>query len=711
MPKAEKVTIIGGGLGAVTAAYALTDPQQKKKYDITIYTMGWRLGGKGASGRNADIHDRIEEHGLHIWFGCYDNAFTMMRQIYDEIDRPKGTPLATLDEAFHKQSTFALKEHYNGKWHPWTIEFPTDNRPPGGKPSVFDFLAIIQGWILKALEKIGFTSGDASHPVIEKYIESFSEPHKHKETLPELRNALGEEHAHGLLGSLKGLFDIGHSIEDELRHLWNEGAAAGIKLVAELVWPFVKTRLDDDEVRQAWRFMYLGMIISRGILLDDLSHKGVDSINDIEGRDWFRKFVCFDDDEEGDPNILAIDSPQVRSLYDACFAYREGDITKPDFSAAALLRACLWLPMSYKGAFCYEMQAGMGDTVFTPFYEALSARGVKFEFFSEASGLHTDALGDQIESVSITRQVTLNGDNYNPLVKVKDLLCWPNKPQFDQIEQGAELEASGCNLEHYGSGWKNVGPTFSLKRGEGFDHVILAAPLPTHMNICPDLVQSRPAWRKAVEKVQAVRTLAAQLWFIPTREQLGVKHPPAITGSYAEPWASLADFSHLIPRERWGDTNVNYLNYTCNAMPDTAGSTQEEANAYILKNLTNYLENHSEPLWPTAVNDEGEFDWNVLWSEDASTKGEDRLKSQYLRANIDPNELYILCTARGMNARPKTQAAGLTNLYFSGDWTDNGFNISSVEGTVMSGLQASRALSGFPQDIVGEDPKSLTPSA
>ena len=44
--------------------------------------MGWRLGGKGASGRDND--GRVVEHGLHIWFGCYENAFRMLEAVYQE---------------------------------------------------------------------------------------------------------------------------------------------------------------------------------------------------------------------------------------------------------------------------------------------------------------------------------------------------------------------------------------------------------------------------------------------------------------------------------------------------------------------------------------------------------------------------------------------------------------------------------------------------
>src|SRR6201992_597945 len=70
-----KVAVLGGGAASLTAAFELTAPELAEKYDVTVYQMGWRLGGKGASGRNAAVHDRIEEHGLHLWLGFLDTAF------------------------------------------------------------------------------------------------------------------------------------------------------------------------------------------------------------------------------------------------------------------------------------------------------------------------------------------------------------------------------------------------------------------------------------------------------------------------------------------------------------------------------------------------------------------------------------------------------------------------------------------------------------
>ena len=69
----------------IAAAFELTRPEQQGRYQVTVYQLGWRLGGKGASGRGPA--DRIEEHGLHLWMGFYENAFRLMRDCYAELGR------------------------------------------------------------------------------------------------------------------------------------------------------------------------------------------------------------------------------------------------------------------------------------------------------------------------------------------------------------------------------------------------------------------------------------------------------------------------------------------------------------------------------------------------------------------------------------------------------------------------------------------------
>src|SRR6185503_267067 len=77
-----RVVIIGGGCAGLTAAFELSRPEHGDRFQITVYQMGFRLGGKGASGRG--VGGRIEEHGLHLWMGFYENAFRLMRECYEE---------------------------------------------------------------------------------------------------------------------------------------------------------------------------------------------------------------------------------------------------------------------------------------------------------------------------------------------------------------------------------------------------------------------------------------------------------------------------------------------------------------------------------------------------------------------------------------------------------------------------------------------------
>src|SRR5512138_746314 len=109
----QRIAVLGGGIGALSTVYALTsEADWRDRYEIDVYVHGWRLGGKGASGRNAAMGNRIEEHGLHIWMGFYHNAFRVMRGAYDERARILTDPglFKTWSDAFTPQALDALVE-------------------------------------------------------------------------------------------------------------------------------------------------------------------------------------------------------------------------------------------------------------------------------------------------------------------------------------------------------------------------------------------------------------------------------------------------------------------------------------------------------------------------------------------------------------------------------------------------------------------------
>ena len=50
-----KVAILGGGPAGLAAAFSLTStPEQRAKYDVTLYQQGWRVGGKCGHRESAD---------------------------------------------------------------------------------------------------------------------------------------------------------------------------------------------------------------------------------------------------------------------------------------------------------------------------------------------------------------------------------------------------------------------------------------------------------------------------------------------------------------------------------------------------------------------------------------------------------------------------------------------------------------------------------
>ena len=125
----QKIAILGGGMGGLTAAYYLSSaPDWKSRFDITVHQLGHRLGGKCASSRGP--FDRIEEHGIHGFLGSYYNALPLMAQVYEELGRKPGQPLATFEEALFGTNFSMLWEFRKGTFLPWQLRAEPNSRSP-----------------------------------------------------------------------------------------------------------------------------------------------------------------------------------------------------------------------------------------------------------------------------------------------------------------------------------------------------------------------------------------------------------------------------------------------------------------------------------------------------------------------------------------------------------------------------------------------------
>jgi len=714
--KPEKIAILGGGVGSMTAAYYLTSqPGWQNHHEITVYQQGWRLGGKGASGRNAELGQRIEEHGLHIWFGFYANAFKMIKEAYAALGRPPGSPLATWEDAFKQHDYVALSEDVNGEWRNWSIVFPTLPGEPGTgteEITLWQMAVAMIAWIeqwLKNLNQIADGLDEKKAP-------------RHAEGpggwLRRLADEVREDIADladdvvvsaGALAALVSNLAPDSSSHQQSEHDMLAGTLGGIRQ-----WLHARYRdkiIGNDDLRHLFICLDLGITVMKGMFEDGVYRHGFDVINDIDFRDWLRK--------HGGDEDYCVNSAPVRGFYDLVFAYEDGDFGKPNVEAGTILRSMMRIGLAYKGGIMFKMQAGMGDTIFTPLYEVLKARGVQFKYFHKVDELVPD--GDTIGSIRMTRQVALAGAEYDPLVDVKGLGCWPSAPLYDQIDpaQAALLQQENVNLESYWSNWPDLYreafgqplPTVTLKKGVDFDKVVFGISIGSLPALCPQLLASSDKLRAASDNVRTVATQAYQVWLNQDLAQMGWTHQPEgqqpVLSGFTEPYDTWAPMDQLLCREDWPPAiDPKNVSYFCSALPAAAcpppsdHAYPERMKAVVKEGAVNQLRNEIASLWP-AAGPAGAFPWNWL-VDPAEGSGAARFDAQYWRANVDPSERYVLSVVNSTQYRLATDESGFDNLFLTGDWIKTGLNAGCVEAAVMAGMQTSRAMTGHPRVIQGE---------
>jgi len=302
---------------------------------------------------------------------------------------------------------------------------------------------------------------------------------------------------------------------------------------------------------------------------------------------------------------------------------------------------------------------------------------------------------------------------------VGGLLCWPSEPLYDQLVEGDALQRDGINLESYWTPWPDV-ESLTLERGRDFDLVVLGISVGALPFLCSELIAVNDDWRQMIERVKTVRTQAVQLWLRPDLTELGWAEASPVLTAFVEPMDTWADMSHLLVRETWeGEQRPANCAYFCGPMSDaeeppffTDPHYPVMEAAKVRETVLGFMEEHLGNLWPALLHQERrEVSWGLL-IDPGNAEGPTRLDAQFWRANIDPSERYVLSVAGSTKYRLYSERSGFTNLYLAGDWTRNGLNAGCVEAAVISGLQASRGISGYPAMIPGEKdrlPYSDTP--
>jgi uncharacterized protein with NAD-binding domain and iron-sulfur cluster len=215
-------------------------------------------------------------------------------------------------------------------------------------------------------------------------------------------------------------------------------------------------------------------------------------------------------------------------------------------------------------------------------------------------------------------------------------------------------------------------------------------------------LMSSAAWRAMIENVKTVQTEGAQFWLNTPLDQVGCAIPLSVNGTFTiSPLDTWADMSHLIASENWQDGQVQSVAYFTGPLagppqppPATDHEFAKQMQAAAQQAVIDLFTTQIKALWP-------KFEWRDLVAPDRAG-GPDRLNFQFTRSNADPTERYVQTMRGSSQYRLRSDASGFKRLYLAGDWTDTGLNLGSVEAAAMSGMMAARAISGFPERIVGE---------
>ena len=751
MAARPRVAILGGGIAALAAAFELTESDE---YDVTVFTTGWRLGGKGASSRNLEQGNRVEEHGLHLWFGFYENAFDLMRRTYAELD-----PSDRVENHFAPVDEIVLGEQWEQEWMLRAFHPPRRPGMPGIGDHSIDFWTVTEIMLAWLLDLAGRAATPASG--LRMLRTATATATRLLRGVPGfvVRDGLGPSRVRrdlsraALLGShalssvaaaiwppATALPDDAVASEDFLRRRVAQGSGRAREdmqpalelahrlsalraknarplgpqphtpvvndlLTEYLAWlheTVIEPGLDDEDARLLFYAADTVSAVLSGIVSEQLSVKGFGAINDRDLRAWLK--------QHGAHDLTLENAPFIRALYDLVFAYRDGDPSKPDLAAGKAIQALIRLSCGYKDALLYRLDGGMGETIFSPLYRVLTRRGVKFRFFHRVTNLVVDPERRLVSRIEMQPQVNLSGGFYEH----PDCGYWPSKPDL-----GAVI-GDDVDLDHDDA---EAGlPPVILEHGaeeNGFDEVVLAIAGGSLKDVCGELAEHDQRFREMLENTHSVATQALQVWLTKPLPELGWAHNPgAVLSAYYEPMATFATMGHVGAGEEWPtDAGVPAdIGYFCG--PLTIGD-DTGAEGPVLAALCGRSPGRLTAATLRAAKGgpggilgasfsallgggkaAGDFDWNVLF-DPAGGVGPERFDRQFWRANQHPSDRYVTTHAGTTASRLAPDASGFRNLALAGDWTRNGIDGGCMEAAVASGRLAARAISGYPATVPG----------
>ena len=665
MTDKHRVAILGGGMGSLSAAWRLVrDQRDADRYDITVYQRDHLLGGKGACTRSDDPRYglRIEEHGIHVLMGWYEEAIGVLHEVYDDLgsgpidpDNPALGDLPSWDGVLSPRNYATMAEDpatTGSDWKLWTVQFPEREGKPGDDrtpPAVPELIARLLKWIsiFGHLTEKELSTGSSRHALSETWVSKLVE--RIADDLDFSFDGVAastEAEAAGIVDWLEH-----HAGLDEL----DEYADRLFDLAGNFVRDEISiTRILPTRLRRLITVFWLAKAVMTGLVKDGIREQAdFEKINDQEFSEWLEKHGGM----SYLPAEMRHDSPPVRILYDLAFGH-----DKP-FAAGVWVYATLLFALGYKGSFVWKMNGGMGDVVFAPMYAALKRRGVKFRFLHEVEHLAVD--DGRISAITIN-DLGGFGEDYEPLFGApsdsgRTIPAWPEKPRAEPVPRGS----------------------YTLRADQDFDSVVLGISVAGLDPICSELRADNPRFGEMLDHAGHVATQAAQIWLNKSAAETGWPKPSDLVAVYRRPLNSWVDMSHVLPYEDWsldGDDEPRELIYFCDQAAD------DETPASVRNTLQAKLA-ADDTVMPGFVPD--------MLVDPQNRSGWDRLDAQYWRANVDPSDRYVITPPDSPRYRLAADESGFENLFLAGDWVTTTINAGCLEAAALGGRDAGQALEAY----------------
>lgn len=582
----KRAVVLGAGPAGLSAAMALIESGE---YEVDVYQMGWRAGGKCATGRD-EGHYRARQNGSHYLFGCYHNSFALIQQahqILSDSTEPDKHLYGTFYGDFVARNLLVGAQGYKrlassprpdrGFWYRY---MPQNMACPGkgGKfATPFDYFFMIGQLALGTL--IDIYAAIVSNEDDDERFEGCRLFVKWLPVSP-FETSGWSRFLRAVLHPVRFVFNllcygafwlvkkflvlwsllVPIQVTRYLIKIWKLNSILVVRSMRELSRGAREAalRADKNASNGGQRLIILfelALASATGFFVDELWRAGsLERIDRWDLRAWLRRHGA---------SHFARHSSLIRTWYDATISYEDGVEKRAKCSAGVAIQAMLRSMLTYKGAFAFQMSAEVGDSFVAPIVRALEMRGVRFHFYHRVEELEVSSSTRAVETIRLAQQIPdppketiklFMPVQYKVKGETHHRNCWPSVPRQEAARGHKFLPDSyysTCKHSELTLKRRDVSEQDRKARDDEFDVVVCALPLGVVRDVLKErergwLADVAGDWKRMFDHVRFTESQAIRMWFNVNIRELGWQHEPPILSGTTWPHSTWEDNSQAV---------------------------------------------------------------------------------------------------------------------------------------------------------------------